>query len=146
MHDKEIQRKRQNRIFFEIPGAGHEAILTAAGMVSRPGSDWSIPYYRDRAFCLQQGVTPAEMFYEAVGAAVDPASGGRQMPSPWGHAAYNIVSSAQPTGPHLLQDVGIAEAHMRAKVRGRNSIGGASRAWSRMAAKRHAGSRPIIAR
>jgi 2-oxoisovalerate dehydrogenase E1 component len=108
--DREILLKRQQKIFFQISAAGHEALQVGAALALRPGYDWFFPYYRDRALCLALGVSPYDMMLQAVGAADDPASGGRQMPTHWSSRPLHIVSTSSATATQLLHAVGCAEA------------------------------------
>ncbi|MCB0977569.1 MAG: dehydrogenase E1 component subunit alpha/beta, partial [Acidimicrobiales bacterium] len=121
--DREIAMQKQSRVFFQISGAGHEALGLALARHLRPGYDWFFPYYRDQALVLGLGVTPLEVLLQAVGSVEDPSSAGRQMPSHWGNRRLNIVTQSSPTGSQCIPAVGCAEAG-RYIVRGRGHLPG----------------------
>src|SRR5579871_235321 len=108
--DREIMLKRQQKIFFQVSGAGHEALQVGAALALKPGYDWFFPYYRDRGLCLALGMSAYEMFLQAVGSGDDPASGGRQMPTHWSSRELHIVTTSSSTATQLLHAVGCAEA------------------------------------
>ena len=113
MDVRERTLQAQGRAWFSIAGAGKEVIGWAFGRhLTR--HDPKMPYYRDRTLALCSGVTPEEMFLQTVGAAADPSSGGREMPSHWGSRRAGIVSQSSPTGSQALPAVGVAEGIVRA--------------------------------
>lgn len=113
--EREAKLKRLNKTFFQISGAGHEAIGVALAAHLRPGRDWIFPYYRDRALVLALGQTPLDHFLQAVGAESDPASRGRQMPGHYGDPRLRMPTMSSPTGTQFLQAVGAAEALTKAR-------------------------------
>ena len=114
--DREISLKRQNKTFFQVSGAGHEAVQVAMAAHLKSGHDWFYGYYRDRALALAVGQTPLDHLLGAVGASTDPNSAGRQMPSHFTDPGLHLATMSSPTGTQFLQAVGAAEAGYRAML------------------------------
>jgi len=108
LDDREMALQKQSRVFFQISGAGHEALYLALAHELRPGYDWFFPYYRDLSLMLGLGMSAEQVLLQAVGSADDPASGGRQMPSHWGDRDRHVVTQSSPTGSQCIPAVGCA--------------------------------------
>jgi len=119
LDEAEVKLKRHQKTFFQLSGAGHEAVQTAASFLLKPGYDWFYPYYRDRTLCLGLGVKPIDTLLQAMGKASDPSSGGREMPCHFGCPGLHIVNQSSPTGTQYLQAVGTAEAGWIARIESR---------------------------
>ena len=106
---------RSGRVHFVISGQGHEGAEAGVTAALTPSRDWLLPYYRSMTGVMAMGMTAREVFLLQYGKADDPGSGGRQMPSHYGHAGHRIFTSSSPVATQILHAAGIALA---AKLRG----------------------------
>jgi 2-oxoisovalerate dehydrogenase E1 component alpha subunit len=110
---------RAGKIPFVISGQGHEGAQVGIAYPLRKGHDWMVPYYRSVASLITFGMTPREIMLAQFARAVDPSSGGRQMPGHYGTVERKIVSVSSPVATQVLHATGIALA---SKMRGLDQV------------------------